>query len=200
MRFQIAFLRSPATPSGAALDAAILAALGDLEQREDDGDRYVRLPDGNWVAFWREGDADWFFVLSPVTTGDGLSALVLGVAEKTAAMFTIDFSDNLYRPSSARGLEPLLDVPELALCDAPDAEELEDILLGCIAQFAALEATEAEALREGLTLPVFEELALAQRDTASPCNEDGQNDPLVETPPEPGILQKLSDTLFGKKV
>ncbi len=197
MKFQIAFLRSTATPSGEALDSAIASALGGLQQREDNGDRYVRLPDGNWVAFWREVGADWFFVLSPVTTGDGLSALVLDVAERTAAMFTIDFSDDLYRPRSAEGLEPLLEVPELYLCDAPDDKELEDILLGCIAQFAALEATEAEALREGLTLPVFEELALAQRDGIQPLSED---DPIVEAAPEPGIIQKLSDTLFGKKV
>jgi hypothetical protein len=197
MRFQIAFLRSPATPSGEALDAAIAAAFQGLEQRRDDGTDYVRLPDGNWVAFWREAGADWFFVLSPVTTGDGLSALVLDVAERTAAMFTIDFSDDLFRPRSAEGLEPLLGVPELYLCDAPDAKELEDILLRCIAQFAALEATEAEALREGLTLPVFEELALAQRDGVQPLSEAN---PIVEAAPEPGIFQKLSDTLFGKKV
>jgi hypothetical protein len=206
MKFQIAFLRSPATPSGEALDAALAAALKGLEQRRDGEADYLRLPDDSWVEFWRESDADWFFVLSPVTAGDGLSDLVIGIAERTAAMFTADFDDSLYRPQSAAGLEPLIDAGDMPLREAPRPEELDDILLGCIAQFSALEATEAKMLREGSTLPVFEELALGVRDGATPLDADSEPaadpnpDPIVEGPPAPGFLRKLSDTLFGKKV
>ena len=204
MRFQIAFLRSAATPRGEALDAALAGALEGLQQREEDGETYLRLPRGDWVGFWREGDADWFFVLSPVSAADGLSELVLAVAERTAALFSIDFDDFLYQPAAAENLEPLIDVGDVELRGAPGAAALEDILVGCIAQFAALEATEAELVREGQSLPVFEELALAQRNGVQPLADEGpdvpQTDPIVGAQPEPGLFQKLSDVLFGKKV
>jgi hypothetical protein len=205
MRFQIAFLRSAATPTGEALDAAIAAALEGLEQRVEEGEAYVRLPRGDWVAFWREADADWFFVLSPVTAADGLAELVLAVAQRTASLFTIDFDDYLYQLEGAQVPEPLIDVGDMPLNLAPGAAALEDILVGCMAQFAALEANEAELIREGRSLPVFEELTLAQRDGIQPLLDEDRaaansTDPIVEGPPAPGLFQKLSDVLFGKKV
>jgi len=203
MRFQIAFLRSAATPRGEVLDAAIAAALGGLEQREEGGECYVKLAGGDWVAFWRETDAEWFFVLSPVTAGDGLAELVLAVSQGTAALFSIDFDDNIYQPPGA-DLEPLIDIGDAPLRGAPDAAGLDDILVAAIAQFANLAATEAQLLQEGQSLPVFEELELAKRDGVQPLAGDGDApsapDPIVDAQPEPGLFQKLSDALFGKKV